>query len=60
MCELQTKDEVTAINGKSVTGLTSMELNQKVKDCVRVGVIELRVKRFLGAGGKTCNWLFKG
>ena len=42
-----------AINGRSVTGLTSAELNQKVKDAVRVGQIELRVKRFLGAGGKS-------
>ena len=52
VCELQTKDEVTAINGKSVAGLTSVELNQKVKEAVRVGQIELKVKRFLGSGGK--------
>ncbi|KAK7498674.1 hypothetical protein BaRGS_00010051 [Batillaria attramentaria] len=50
ICELQTKDEVVAINGESVSGLTLADLNQKVKGAVRVGQIELRVKRVLGSG----------
>ncbi|XP_070198566.1 trichohyalin-like [Littorina saxatilis] len=51
VCELQGKDEVISINGKTVMGMTSAELSNTVKDAVRVGLIELRVKRFLGSGG---------
>lgn len=55
VCELQTKDEVVSINGQSIAQLTSAELEQKVKNAVSVGQIELRVKRYLGSrGGKSC------
>ncbi|PVD35016.1 hypothetical protein C0Q70_06297 [Pomacea canaliculata] len=51
VCELQTKDEVVSINGQSIAQLTSAELEQKVKNAVSVGQIELRVKRYLGSRG---------
>ena len=50
--EVKSKDEVLAINNLSTAAMGSSQVQTLVEEAVRTGHIELRVKRFLGAGGE--------
>ena len=55
VCELRMKDQIVAVNKKDISHMTKPQVQRMIEDSVKIGQIELKVKRPINESGKVNN-----